>query len=403
MFPQVKSLQNQRLPVLLAVAAAAPGCSEPRATASQNDMTLGEAQAAFAPAFSVVTTVREMPDGRVLVADAIGQTLQLVDLDAGTADTLGSVGEGPDEYRQPDAVWPLPDGKTLLVDLGNARLTELSPGLEFGDTRPYILGEAGVGQELIMAIPQAVDAAGRLYMRSFGPLGGGMRSDSAYVLRFDPRAESLDTVVSYKLVDVSRRESGDANNRSVQMAPVPLSSADIWGVAADGRVVVARSPEYRLEWIAPDGTVTSGPAVPYDPVSLGQAEKEQWSHERGESGGGLSLSVSIQNTSMSMTMSRGGPGNDDDDLDAYDWPDVLPPFYEGRIPVDPYGRAWVRRHLGAGASSAYDLFDKTGERLASVEMSEGRRVVGFGAGTLYAVWMNDVGLQYLERYALPEG
>ena len=70
-------------------------------------------EAAFDRAFSVVQTVREMPDGRVLVADPLGQALMLVDLDAGGAEVVGAVGEGPDEYQQPDAVWPLPEGRTL--------------------------------------------------------------------------------------------------------------------------------------------------------------------------------------------------------------------------------------------------------------------------------------------------
>ena len=86
---------------------------------TQGTTTLGEAEAVYEEAFSVVSTVRELADGGVLVADALGQVLVHLDMDAGTADTLGSVGEGPDEYRQPDAVWPLPGGRTLLVDLGN--------------------------------------------------------------------------------------------------------------------------------------------------------------------------------------------------------------------------------------------------------------------------------------------
>lgn len=84
---------------------------------------LGNAEAAYAESFAALQTVRELEDGRVLVADPLGQVVVRVDLDAGTADTIGSVGEGPEEYIQPDAVWPLPGGRTLLVDLGNGRLT----------------------------------------------------------------------------------------------------------------------------------------------------------------------------------------------------------------------------------------------------------------------------------------
>ena len=162
---------------------------------TQGTTTLGEAEVVYEEAFSVVSTVRELADGGVLVADALGQVLVHLDLDAGTADTLGSVGEGPDEYRQPDAVWPLPGGRTLLVDLGNGRLTELSPELEFGNTRPYAVGDIGPGRDLVLAIPQTVDDAGRLYFRSFGRMGGGeMAPDSAYILRLDLESEVVDSV-----------------------------------------------------------------------------------------------------------------------------------------------------------------------------------------------------------------
>ena len=369
--------------------------------AAQEPVTLGDAEAVYEESFSVVSTVREMPDGRVLVADALGQVLVRLDLDAGTADTLGRVGEGPEEYRQPDAVWPLPGGKTLLVDLGNGRLTELSPELEFGDTRPYALGELGPGRELVLAIPQAVDDRGRLYFRSFGRMGGGeLASDSAYILRLDLESEVVDSVGRIKLAGTTTRTSGGPNNQNTSVSPIPLSAADAWGVSADGRVVIVRSGDYHVDWIGSGGDVVSGPAVAYEPVRIGRGERQEWADSRSETGGGLGISLSVSNNAMTMTASRGG-GSNDDDLDQYEWPDYAPAFYGRPVPVDPAGRAWVRRHLDAGEAPVYDVFDGTGERRMVVQLLPGRRVVSFGDGKIYLVRMDEYGLQYLERYALP--
>ncbi len=369
--------------------------------AAQEPVTLGDAEAVYEESFSVVSTVREMPDGRVLVADALGQVLMRLDLDAGTADTLGRVGEGPEEYRQPDAVWPLPGGKTLLVDLGNGRLTELSPELEFGDTRPYAIGELGPGRELVLAIPQAVDDRGRLYFRSFGRMGGGeLASDSAYILRLDLESEVVDSVGRIKLAGTTTRTSGGPNNQNTSVSPIPLSAADAWGVAADGRVVIVRSGDYHVDWIGSGGDVVSGPAVAYEPVRIGRGERQEWADSRSETGGGLGISLSVSNNAMTMTASRGGASNDDD-LDQYEWPDYAPAFYGRPVPVDPAGRAWVRRHLDAGEAPVYDVFDGTGERRMVVQLLPGRRVVSFGDGKIYVVRMDEYGLQYLERYALP--
>ncbi|MCY3545972.1 MAG: hypothetical protein F4Z31_15845 [Gemmatimonadetes bacterium] len=371
------------------------------ALGAQQPVALGEAEAVYDESFSVVSTVREMPDGRVLVADALGQVLVRLNLDAGTADTLGRVGEGPEEYRQPDAVWPLPGGKTLLVDLGNGRLTELGPELEFGDTRPYAIGEIGPGRELVLAIPQAVDDRGRLYFRSFGRMGGGeLASDSAYILRLDLESEVVDSVGRIKLAGTTTRTSGGPNNQNTSVSPIPLSAADAWGVAADGRVVIVRSGDYHVDWISSGGDVVSGPAVAYEAVRIRRGKQEEWAHARSETGGGLGISLSVSNNAMVMTASRGGTSNDDD-LDQYEWPDVAPAFYGRPVPVDPAGRAWVRRHLEAGEQPRYDVFDGVGEREMVVQLPPERRIVGFGDGKVYVVRMDEYGLQYLERYALP--
>ena len=362
-------------------------------------VALAEAEAVYGEPFSVVSTVRELPGGRVLVADPLGQVVVRLDLDAGTADTIGGVGEGPNEYRQPDAVWPLPGGRTLLVDLGNGRLTELGPDLEFGETRPYSLGDMSMGQ-IVIALPQAVDGQGRLYFRGLGGMGG-MRSDSAQVLRLDLETGMIDTAATFKRPETIVETSGGPGERNERVSQVPLSPADAWGVAPDGRVVVVRSGDYHVDWLGDDGLIASGEPVPWEPVGLGRAEREEWAREQMETGGPLSISVEVENGSMSMQAVRGGSTDDDDNLDDRPWPEVKPAFYDRPVPVDGLGRAWVRRHREAGQAPGYDVFGPDGELAMSVELPMGRRVAGFGDGVLYAVHMDDFGLQTLERYALP--
>ncbi len=364
---------------------------------------LGPAQAVLDREFAVIQTVRELADGRVLVADPLGQTLVVADMESGAIETIGRVGEGPDEYRQPDAVWPLPNGRSLLVDLGNGRLTEMGADLAFGDTRPYMLGSFEMGSPITLAIPQGVDESGGIFFQGFGMTAGGEPSDSSRVLRYDLETEAVDTVARIKLTDRTRRSSGGAGDRNVSISPIPLSPADAWGVAADGRVVIARSVpgsrEFWVEWVAPAGEVTRGPAYPYAPVPIGRAEMEEWRDARAETGGGMTIEVSAVNGTMSMRAGRGGPpGNED--LDGYEWPDGKPAFH-GRVLVDPTGRAWLRRHAAAGDAPVYDLFDGSGMRTATVRLALRRRVVAFGEGVVYLARMDEFDLQYLERHGLP--
>ena len=162
---------------------------------------------------------------------------------------------------------------------------------------------------------------------------------------------------------------------------------------------VAGSGTFRVEWFGPGGEVTRGPDYPYEPVSIGRAEMEEWRDSRAESGGGMTIEATGVNGVMNMRAGRrGAPGNDD--LDSYDWPDSKPAF-QGPVLVDPTGRAWLRRHTDAGDAPAYDLFDGSGTRTTTIELPMGRRVVAFGEGVVYAVRMDEFDLQYLERYGLP--
>jgi hypothetical protein len=359
--------------------------------------SLGTPTAALSEDFGTIQTVRELPDGRVLVADPLGGALYVVDMDAGTRAVIGTEGQGPGEYRQPDAVWPLPGDSTLLVDLGNGRLIAMGPDLSFGPTSPLSAGDPRSG--LVVALPVGVDRDGNVYSRS---MGGGMGAlpDSGAVLRISRASMAVDTVASFKLEDRVQTTSGGANDRSVRIERIPLSPEDSWGIAADGSVAVARVADYHIEWFGPDGGVTIGEPMPSDPVTIGTAEKEEWVATQGRSGGGLGISISIDNGAIQTNFRRGGSGRQRE-IDQYQWPETKPPFYSARLEVDPHDRVWVRRHVEAGEDATYDVFNRAAEHVATYTLPDNKRVVGFGAESVYVVAYDEFDLNYLERYAMP--
>ena len=365
--------------------------------AGEQDNSFGAATASFPEDFGTIQTVRELADGRVLVADPLGGALYTVDMDAGTRTQIGTEGQGPGEYRQPDAVWALPGDSSLVVDLGNGRMIAVGPDLSFGGTTPLSAGDPRSG--MVIAIPQAVDGSGRVYARSMGGGPSGEMPDSGAVLRVARATFTVDTVARFKLEDRTVTRSGSANNQSVNVSPVPLSPQDTWGVARDGSVVIARSNDYHIEWIAPNGTLTRGEPRPFDAIPINQAKKEEWARVQGQSGGGIGISVNVQNGAVQMNFSRGG--RSDPDLTQYTWPEVAPPFYDGRILVDMSDRAWVRRHVRAGRPTTYDVFDRSARYVTTMTLPRNKRLIGFGNGTAYVVAYDEFDLNYLERYAMP--
>lgn len=72
--------------------------------------------------FSMVQAVRELADGRLLVSDRIEKSVYVVDLRSGDLRSIGRVGDGPDEYREPGFLYPLAGDSTLLTDPSTHRM-----------------------------------------------------------------------------------------------------------------------------------------------------------------------------------------------------------------------------------------------------------------------------------------
>ncbi len=381
-------------------------------SAQVQETKLTKAEASFPESFSTVRGLRELKDGRLLVSDGLGQALMVVDLARASVDTIGRVGGGPEEYQTPDGLHPLPGDSTLLVDLGNGRLTVLNPKLEFVHTYPIAQGSPGGSRgpggpgggpgSMTIRVPRGVDSQGRIYFQSMGGMRpGGQPADSVAVSRWDRKTDQTQQVAMMKLPETKVTRSGSGNNMNVSMQPVPLSPADGWAVAPDGRIGAVRSNPYRVEWISESGVVR-GPEVSYTPIRIGRAEKEEW--VAGIGSDGLAVMVSAQNGQMRTTFARGGAGRlgggSAPNIDSYEWPDVMPAFNASRVYVDAAGHLWVTRYTRAGAEPTFDVFDGKGVLTKRVVLPKGRTIVGFGKGVVYTTTKDEFDLQWLEKYRI---
>ena len=324
--------------------------------------------AEFPEGFGLLSTVRELPDGRVMVADPLGLILAILDMDSGEMELLGREGPGPDEYRQPDAVHALPGGATLLVDLGNARLTVIDSEGGFGETIPIVLAQAG-GRgpgSMQMILPRAVDDQGRIYFAIRGGFGG---ADSTSIGRYDRETETVDTLARVKPQGVER--TGDSQN--IQIRSLPMTAQDDWAAGPDGTIALVRSDGYYVQVIHPDGRVSTGPTVEHRLIRPRDQEKLAWL-EAGQSSGIRMEIEAGPGGQRSISMSRGGGGTPD--IGAFEWPSRMPAFRAGATIIDPQGTIWVGRTTRAGDDSRYDIFDGEGNKTGEVTFSPNSTVIG---------------------------
>lgn len=361
-----------------------------------------EMDAAYSEPFSFLSSVRELPDGRLLAADPLSQVLLRVDMDSQTADTLGRVGGGPGEYRQPDQVFPLPGDSTLLVDIGKTQLTVLGPDGSFHDGISMALPtEEGLPT---IIFPRALDARGDIYYTATARMGEGPE-DSTYVARYRRDTGAIDTVATLWRPEMQVERSGN----SVRVMPTMMEPRDDWAVGPDGQVAVVRANGYTVEWHRPSGEVVTGPSTPYETFPIRDADKEANLDQ--STGSGLMMMVSQSSDGgTTMQMSRGGSmgGAPSRTISDFQWAETFAPFRPDRSRVSTRNEVWVQRWLPTDQPQRMDIFDADGVRTGTVETPSGSQLLGFGHGpddgeVAYFARTDEVGLVWLERYRVVRG
>ena len=382
-------MAHSRLILLVAFAALATSAD----AQSLNRVELAEPQATFHEPFSRITGVRELTDGSLIVADRLEQAIRIVDLHAGTMADVGRVGGGPGEIQMPGGLFPLPGDSTLLLDFGNLRLSVIAPNGRIPHSTAMLTPEGS------LINPTGVDARGRIYFDQggmrVGPSGTLETSIRAPILRMAWEATALDTVAYLPIPKPSgSSQSISMNGGDFQIQGMtPLPKEATWAVALDGRVAVVNADPYRVEWFD-HGSSTLGPVVTYEPVRVTRKDKEAWADRLG--GGAMMIAMDGGGGgggSGSSTMRL--PRPDPDDME---WPEVKPPFPQSAARVTPDGALWVQRSVAHGEPQLFDVFDGAGVRVRQVELLPGRQIVGFGAGVVYVVRVDEDELQWLEVY-----
>lgn len=370
---------------MLALTIAGPGVAQERQAPK---VELPEPEASYPTPFSAVAGLRELADGRVVVSDRLEITLRIVNLTEGEGEEIGHEGSGPGEYRMPADLFALPGDSTLLVDFGNMRLTVIGPDGALNESQGMMHPDG------FLVYPRGADAEGRLYfdlsnVMSMQP--GESLPDSFAVVAFDRATGVIDTLTQLPRPEMGRVTSVNGGAAFTGTGMQPYQAVNDWAVAPDGGIALAWGEEYRLEWRSRGGSSVAGPSVTYEPVKITQDDKEAWA-DRMSSGAVMAISTG-GGSGHNRTINLPRP-----DIEAQDWPAVKPAFGRNALSVTPEGEAWVRRYVAYGEPETYDVFDAAGRRVRQIVLPADRRLVGFGRGTLYAVYVDKDDLQWLERY-----
>jgi hypothetical protein len=365
---------------------------------AQTPVPLGRAEATLEEPFTLVSSVRELPGGKVIVVDARDKTIQLFDMRSGTATQIGREGSGPGEYQFPRTALAMPNNETFVSDPMQSRFLRIDATGKVLETVAY---PAGFGPGVIAA---GSDAQGRIYWEG-SPLGGGgggftfnsnggddpiKSSDSVPVFRWDRRSNKIDTLIQVKGPQMKVNLGGSSNQRTVMIRSQPYTARDGWAVAPDGRVAVARTTPYRVDNVTAQGRRQNGTPLTVAPIPVTTRDKDDF------------LKQTRQAPRMFRTQGGGNtsaPQPPEPKAEDYEWPEHKPFFDAATVRMSPNGELWALRARPAGDETpVYDVFGADGRLLRRVAFPAKTRLVGFGEGTIYTARTDEDDLQYLERY-----
>ena len=346
--------------------------------------------ATLAHEFTQVRSLRELPDGRLLVSDRLEPALYVVDLKTGRLTRIGREGEGPGEYRMPSTLLPLPGDSTLMADESLSRFLILGPDLKVH--RAISTQRPGM---VYTPWPRATDRQGRLYFQVPAWASGpeGIDDDSVHVARLDLRTGKVDSLARARRPHEPRVKYG--------LPYVGFAPQDIWQATPEGRIAIVRGGNYHVEWLEPGGRVTRGPAVPFTVTPVTEQDRIDY------------MRTFLENSGM------GGRGNGStnptgispvpDEMLAPDrvkqmaarnpFAETKPPFTELTPRVDPDNCLWVERSQPLGRPRTFDVFDATGRVTLRVTLPAGRRLLAIGHQGIYLVAATEDGLERLELYS----
>jgi hypothetical protein len=332
-------------------------------------------EATLAAEFTLVTSVRELPDGRVLVLDRTDKKLGVVDWKTSALTPIGRNGSGPGEYAQPTTLLALGGDSTLMPDPRNGRWLLLS-----GASIVATIGADAPALKNGGRQPNGADARGHVIATGAISRGAATpvpRRDSILLLRLQRTTGKADTMAVMRARPATINIQGPADRpTSVQVLQNPLGAGELAALFPDGWIAVARIEPYRVDWIAPDGKQIRGQPLPFERVRLDLREQRAY---------------------LAREAARTGT-TPRDPSSLPDWPESMPAFQPGALLTAPDGRLWIRRTgTAADPSPPYDVIDRRGALVARVMAGADVTVVGFGRAAIYTMATDDNGVQRLQR------
>jgi hypothetical protein len=402
---------------------------------------LGPVTAVAKEPLGAVSSIRHLPDGRVLVNDILGRRVVMFDSSLATvtviADTTSATANayGPQPggliaYRGDSTLFVDPASLSMLLIDPNGKIVRVMSAPRANDVGFLVGGPFG---------NPGFDAKGRLVYRApsrFAAMRAQRTSsgnrlpefptppDSAALVRFDLATRKVDTVTFFKTpkfnLNVTRSSEGGVR---VTSTTNPLPQGDDWALLSDGTIALVRTKDYHVDWLDPEGTMTASPKIPFQWERLTDEakvafidsakvaiEKARASGQFGRDGAqqvmmrpaveGAAAGARRAGSAGDAPRSGSAPGGPLPPLTMIspsELPDYKPAFLPGSTRADAEGNLWIRTSQNVNGIPVYNVINRKGELIDRVQLPQNRVLAGFGPGGVVYLAVRDGSTAHLEK------
>jgi hypothetical protein len=321
----------------------------------------------FPEQFASINSIRELPNGDVIVSDDRDNRLVVVRRD-GSALTIGGQGSGPGEYMQVTRLLAMGPDSTLMYDPKALRWL-----IVVGSTVAYTVRAEAPAMRLALGSqgPRGIDRTGRVLAIVLS------LSDSLSVVRLPRSGMSVDTIA--RLAPLSPRYLPRPAGGGRSGFNAEILDFDQAILFADGAVAIAHAQPFRVDWCSSAGCAKGSLLEPSRPMT--QSEKVNYL------------------ATLQIKTGRQPPKNI---AEVTGWPEGLPAFVQepgqrdgSPLFATPDGRAVIHRFTPGSRLNTYQIVNRRGrsDGLFIVPLRE--RVVGFGVHSIYLATTDSDGIERL--------
>ena len=332
--------------------------------------------------FSVITSIRELSDGRVLVTDRRSRELGLISANSTEHRIVGRNGDGPGEYGNPHDLRVAGLDSTVLASSGG-KLQLLFRDRCVSPTSALRRHAAAVISNI-----EGVDIRGNaLRVVGIDKLKADEKprftqsitfSAVLAVIRISPNGE-IDTLRKirggYEVTPNQRSRKSELGGLEFFHPGSGFPSAEQAVIFPDGRIAIALHNPYRVDWIFPNNERSRGQPITEAPIAVTEEMKRRIARDH--------------------RMPNAVPE------DFAFWPKIVPPFGFSALHAGIDGRLYVQRmSVGFDMPSAFDVIDPSGNR-QTYTLPPRSRLVGVGARGVYVSIRDDDDLETLALFKVP--